>query len=117
MVQEDAHVQIVVKVDGKGEAALFDEREATARDIGALADAPLPAPCLPYCEPPRERMRALACTCSAGTSRMRGAMARMSSMRAWASAGSMVLGAAYSAMTSQRPGVCGQPSYRSMAAE
>lgn len=55
VVQEDAHVQIVVKVDGKGEAALFDEREATARDIGALADAPLPAPCLPYCEPPRER--------------------------------------------------------------
>ena len=36
-------------------------------------------------------------------------MARMSSIRAWASAGSMVLGAAYSAMTSQRPGVCGQP--------
>ena len=41
MVQEDAHIQIVVKVDGKGEAALFDEREATARDIGALARAAL----------------------------------------------------------------------------
>ena len=37
VIQEDAHVQIVIKVDGKGEAALFDEREATARDIGALA--------------------------------------------------------------------------------
>ena len=37
VVQEDAHIQIVVKVDGKGEAALFDERQTTACDIGALA--------------------------------------------------------------------------------
>ena len=37
VIQEDADVQIVVKVDGKGEPALLDEREATARDIGALA--------------------------------------------------------------------------------
>ena len=41
VVQEDADVQVVVKVDGKGEAALFDERKATARDIGALARAAL----------------------------------------------------------------------------
>ena len=41
VVQEDADVQVVVKVDGKGEAALFDEREATACDIGALARAAL----------------------------------------------------------------------------
>ena len=37
VVQEDAHIQVVVKVDGKGESALFDERQATARDVGALA--------------------------------------------------------------------------------
>ena len=37
MIQEDAHIQIVVKVDGKGEAALFDERQTTACDIGTLA--------------------------------------------------------------------------------
>ena len=37
MIQEDAHIQIVVKVDGKGKAALFDERQTTARDVGALA--------------------------------------------------------------------------------
>ena len=41
VVQEDAHVQVVVKVDGKGEAALFDEREATARDVGAFARSAL----------------------------------------------------------------------------
>lgn len=41
VVQEDADVQVVVKVDGKGEAALFDERQATTRDIGALARAAL----------------------------------------------------------------------------
>ena len=37
VIQEDAHIQIVVKVDGKGEAALFDERQTTACDVGALA--------------------------------------------------------------------------------
>ena len=37
MVQEDAHIQVVVKVDGKGKAALFDERQTAACDIGALA--------------------------------------------------------------------------------
>ena len=41
MIQEDAHIQIVVKVDGKGESTLFDERQATARDVGALARAAL----------------------------------------------------------------------------
>ena len=41
MIQEDAHIQIVVKVDGKGEPALLDERQATARDIGTLARAAL----------------------------------------------------------------------------
>ena len=41
VIQEDAHIQIVVKVDGKGEPALFDERQATARDVGALARATL----------------------------------------------------------------------------
>ena len=41
VVQEDADVQVVVKVDGKGEAALFDERQATTRDIGALTRAAL----------------------------------------------------------------------------
>ena len=41
MIQEDAHIQIVVKVDGKGKAALFDERQTTARDVGALARATL----------------------------------------------------------------------------
>ena len=37
VIQEDTHIQVVVKVDGKGEPALFDEREATACDVGALA--------------------------------------------------------------------------------
>ena len=37
VVQEDAHIQVVIKVDGKGESTLFDERQATARDVGALA--------------------------------------------------------------------------------
>ena len=41
VVQEDAHIQVVVKVDGKGKAALFDERQATARDVGALSRAAL----------------------------------------------------------------------------
>ena len=41
VVQENAHVQVVVKVDGKGKAALFDEREATACDISALARSAL----------------------------------------------------------------------------
>ena len=41
VVQEDAHIQIVVKVDGKGKAALLDEREATARDVGAFARSAL----------------------------------------------------------------------------
>ena len=41
VVQEDAHIQIVVKVDGKGKAALFDERQATARDVGTLARSAL----------------------------------------------------------------------------
>ena len=41
VVQEDADVQVVIKVDGKGEAALFDERQATTRDIGAPARAAL----------------------------------------------------------------------------
>ena len=41
VVQEDADVQVVVKVDGKGKAALLDERQTAARDIGALARAAL----------------------------------------------------------------------------
>ena len=41
MVQEDADVQVVVKVDGKGEAAFLDERQAAACDIGALARSAL----------------------------------------------------------------------------
>ena len=41
MVQEDTDVQVVVKVDGKGKATLFDERQTTACDIGALARAAL----------------------------------------------------------------------------
>ena len=41
VVQEDADVQVVVKVDGKGEAALFDERQSTARDVGAFARSAL----------------------------------------------------------------------------
>ena len=41
MIQEDAHIQIVVKVDGKGESALFDERQTTACNIGTLARAAL----------------------------------------------------------------------------
>ena len=41
VVQEDAYIQVVVKVDGKGKAALFDKREATARDVGALSRAAL----------------------------------------------------------------------------
>ena len=41
MIQEDAHIQIIVKVDGKGESTLFDERQATASDVGALARSAL----------------------------------------------------------------------------
>ena len=41
MIQEDTDVQVVVKVDGKGKAALFDKRQATTSDIGALARAAL----------------------------------------------------------------------------
>ena len=41
VIQEDAHIQVVVKVDGKGEPAFFDERQATARDVGALARSAL----------------------------------------------------------------------------
>ena len=37
VIQEDAHIQIIVKVDGKGEPALFDEWQATACDVGAFA--------------------------------------------------------------------------------
>ena len=37
VIQEDAHIQVVVKVDGKGEPALFDEWQATACDVGAFA--------------------------------------------------------------------------------
>ena len=41
VIQEDADVQVVVKVDGKGEPALFDERQTTACDVGTLARAAL----------------------------------------------------------------------------
>ena len=41
VVQEDADVQVVVKVDGKGKAALLDERQTAACDVGALARAAL----------------------------------------------------------------------------
>ena len=41
VVQEDSYIQVVVKVDGKDEPALFDERQATARDVGALSRAAL----------------------------------------------------------------------------
>ena len=41
VIQEDAHIQIIVKVDGKGEPAFFDERQATARDVGAFARSAL----------------------------------------------------------------------------
>ena len=37
VIQEDTDVQVVVKVDGKGKAALLDEWQATTRDVGALA--------------------------------------------------------------------------------
>ena len=37
VIQEDTDVQVVVKVDGEGESALFDERQTAACDIGALA--------------------------------------------------------------------------------
>ena len=41
VIQEDADVQVVVKIDGKGKAALLNKRQATARDVGALARAAL----------------------------------------------------------------------------
>lgn len=41
VIQEDTHIQIIVKVDGKGESTLFDERQATASDVGALARSAL----------------------------------------------------------------------------
>ena len=41
VIQEDAHIQVVVKVDGKGEPAFFDERQTPARDVGALARSAL----------------------------------------------------------------------------
>ena len=41
MIQEDADVQVVIKVDGKGKAAFLDERQATACNIGTLARAAL----------------------------------------------------------------------------
>ena len=39
MVEEDAHIEIIVKVEGEGEAAFLDEGELAARDIGAFAAA------------------------------------------------------------------------------